>query len=373
MSPLDRLRGPPDPTAVERVKRRIADGDGVGPRVGLLRRLRDPDPAAVDRVHARLAAAPATRRAPGRPAWPVAAALAAAALALFVVAAPEAEVAMPLEHSAAQVGRHVAIAPDGVGRVDGAPDAPRIHWERGSVTVDVEPGAGVDLEVRTEEGTVRVLGTRFTVLRDRLGMAVHVERGHVAVACADGSAHDLRAAGRATCLPHRPAGLLDRARALTDRGAASDEVLDTLDRGLALTGDAPLDPIGDELRALRAETLFAAGMLGAAVETALDAADRPGAARRVELLRLAARAAFALDGCDAALPLVDRIAPEARVASDEVARADCLSASDRDLAAEALERAARLAHDPALRAAIAERRERLAGPSDRQDGVGHDP
>jgi hypothetical protein len=151
----------------------------------------------------------------------------------------------------------VRLVYTGAGEIGGTAQAPRLQWRRGSLRVEVDPAEHLALEVHTEEGRVRVLGTIFTVERDALGTRVSVERGHVAVDCAGGASSELTAGGAGECLPATAPGLLGRARHLLEAGAPTALVIDALDRGQALAGPETFD--GRELQALRVRALLQAG------------------------------------------------------------------------------------------------------------------
>lgn len=168
----------------------------------------------------------------------------------------------------------------GTGRVQGTTAAPRIRWEVGTLALDVAPHQGIDLSVDTDEAVVTVVGTAFSVTRDRLGTAIQVSRGEVSARCIGGPAQALHAGERSFCLPRRATGMLTRAQALLDLGATPEEVLDTLAQGLKLASDG--DPAVGELLALRIEVLLE---LGRDAEAAADARQylRAGGPRREEV------------------------------------------------------------------------------------------
>jgi ferric-dicitrate binding protein FerR (iron transport regulator) len=222
----------------------------------------EPTPEACERLtaafsgrstHDRLAMIPTPHADLGRllqprrraPPWLLLPVVVACAIALFIATRPSPPVNARLD-AATEVA--LALTPEvdlvyaGVGVVDGTRNAPRIHWEVGELNVSV--AHGIALEVETDEGTARVHGTRFRVVRDVLGTTVSVSQGEVAVSC---GAVVLGPGASRTCPPRRPAGLLARARALGVRS----EALASLRDGLALVG--PDDPVRGELLALQAQ------------------------------------------------------------------------------------------------------------------------
>ncbi|MDP2312392.1 MAG: FecR domain-containing protein [Pseudomonadota bacterium] len=204
------------------------------------------------------------------------------------------------------VGSDVALTYAGRGELVGGPARPRIAWESGELVVEVVPERGVDLVVETPEGTAAVVGTGFTVTRDALGTAVHVRHGTVAVRCHDGREARLGADQSIVCLPVRASGMMARAKALDDAGAAPSLVLDALDAGLRLHPDD--GPIRAELAARRIRTL---ARLGRDDEAAAAAAWLAGdeALRRDEVRGLATGLALRRDDCATALSLSEPLPP----------------------------------------------------------------
>ncbi len=185
-----------------------------------------------------------TRRR-GRAPWLLLPVALAIAVALSTVTQPSSTVSAELDAAdavALALTPEVAVVYTGVGIVDGTRDAPRIHWEVGELNVSV--ASGIKLVVETDEGTARVHGTRFRVVRDVFGTTVSVSEGEVAVSC---GAVLLGPGESRTCPPLRPAGLLARARALGVRA----EALASVRSGLALVGAD--DPVRGELLALQAQ------------------------------------------------------------------------------------------------------------------------
>jgi ferric-dicitrate binding protein FerR (iron transport regulator) len=167
------------------------------------------------------------------------AAAAAGAIVLSMATAPPARpdvpLAMQLESDSpttVSASDDVHFVADGYGEVSGTSLAPRIAWESGRVEVSVTPKAGIDLQVKTLEATVRVVGTVFEVDRGALGTEVSVTRGAVETTCVDGTHTILRGGESLLCVPVEPAGLLNRARALRDAGA-HQAVVEAAKAGLA--------------------------------------------------------------------------------------------------------------------------------------------
>ncbi len=117
----------------------------------------------------------------------------------------------------------------GTGVLSGDAAAPRIAWDTGTLHVSVTPKKGIDLQVRTADAEVHVVGTAFEVARSPLGTHVHVDHGRVWVACVTGERSLLGANEETWCLPSEPSGLLARALTLREQGASAEEVLMALE------------------------------------------------------------------------------------------------------------------------------------------------
>ena len=138
-------------------------------------------------------------------------------------------IASPEHWTGAWAGEAVALEVRGTGEIAGTTARPEVTWEAGEMRVEVEPARRVDLVVHTREARVSVKGTVFTVSRSLLGTRVEVERGAVVARCLlTGVDHLLEAEGARLCLPTTAPGLLARARALQDRSAPGEEVLETV-------------------------------------------------------------------------------------------------------------------------------------------------
>lgn len=273
-------------------------------------------------------------RAPKPSAWAIpwpamSLGLAGAALAAFVaLRAPEpTPVSLAMSAGAeptamtASLGEHVSVEYSGVGEASGTSMAPRIRWESGVATFSVTPGQGVDLRVITPEGEVRVLGTIFDVKRSALGTEVSVRRGKVGVTCQDGSAVEITAGQRHTCLPTTAAGQLGRARALQAASASIDETLQATAAGLA-AADLSADTRA-ELHAVRLELFTTLAKWPEALVEARAYLDTRQDARRPWALQRAAQLSALLEGCSAAQVYLTEL--EAAGAGDSVAdlRARC--------------------------------------------------
>ena len=240
--------------------------------------------------------------------------LAAAAAAVFVLPLlnqprPIAASFASTESAPVEVAPGVTLTTNGIGELSGTESAPRIALASGSVDVSVEPGAGLDVQVTTDEGTVRVVGTVFRVERSALGTTVSVTRGEVAVACSGQPDQSIAASQTTTCQPTSAAGLLGRARALP---AGSAAVLDAVDAGLAMS---PSLAIGTELSALRVDHLARTGQADAAIDAASAHLSDPNIGRRAEIARIGASLAYQRDGCAAVGPFLSELPDKELAAS----------------------------------------------------------
>jgi hypothetical protein len=146
-----------------------------------------------------------------------------------------------------------------------------------------------------------VVGTAFDVRRDALGTRVDVARGQVSVTCRGGAEVILTAAQAHTCLPNTAAGLLGRARALSERGRSSHIAIEALDLALTLR---PTAVERREIQALHVQLLVAEARLAEARALALEALEDSSSHRRSELVRISADLTAQLEGCDAARALL---------------------------------------------------------------------
>lgn len=265
--------------AESRLRERLQAGAPVTP---LLKELPKPDYSATHRVKARL-----RKPAPSR-AWIGGLALAAGALlALGTTQLPQAPA--PLSEALASAGQ-AEITPDlsatwqGSGRISGTEQAPIVDWDKGSLHLELTPDQGVDLQVRTREARVAVLGTVFDVERDVLGTTVSVTRGKVQVDCTQGSDPILSAGEEHTCLPVSAAASASRLQALQDQEPQARRA--EIARAIALK-DARGDVLS-ELLALRLE-LNAQDQDWPAVQRDALAYLEIGGPREVEIRTLAAQ------------------------------------------------------------------------------------
>jgi hypothetical protein len=335
----------------------------------LLQGLDAPDAGIEQRLMARLDAIPreVPRRVPLLSPTPGRLALAgAAALGLGLVVVhgldPEPEpLATTLAEQATPAdldpfpGVHLAYN-GGYGELGGTTRSPAIQWIAGELEVEVEPNRGINLAVQTEEATVRVIGTRFTVDRQDAETKVSVQRGKVEVTCSDGERVQLTADQNHRCLSQSPSKLALRAVRMEQRGADPGEVLAVVERGLANAQEG--EAAWSHLSVLRMKANAQLGQrdeaLGEAQRYLADGHDR----RRLEVLRLA------LDLSEAPCPIAARhqslLGAETAAPADLVLLSDCLRSSDLSRSRALLERALGapgLALDE--RAAVQERLEQL--------------
>ncbi|MEQ1506659.1 MAG: FecR domain-containing protein [Myxococcota bacterium] len=210
---------------------------------------------------------------------------AVAAVAWFVATRPAPVLAPVALGGEVRLTEDVALTCDGLGSASGSPSAPRIRWESGDLHVDVTPNRGIDLVVETVEARIEVVGTAFDVRRTALGTTVEVARGRVAVDCRDGGRRILGAGEQVTCLPTTAAAWTGRARALRAADRPDVEVLDAIDRGLALAHAGR--PERGELLVLRLGVLIRAGRDAEARDTAEAYLASGETARRAEVRAIA--------------------------------------------------------------------------------------
>lgn len=303
----------------------------------LLRELPGPADGAEARVRARVHQDLRQRRA--HPGWlvPLGAAVASAALTLtllVVLTGPErlggelvAETTLP---------SGLALTIEGEGALEGTETAPRIQWRRGTLRLDVDPSAGLQVVVETPDAEVAVLGTAFSVSRGALGTRVVVERGRVAVRCRDAAQGQALDAGDSMeCAPTTPAGLLARARALQTARDLSGAA-DAADLGLAAS---PSPAVRTELSLVRLEVLAAGGRRAEALSAAQALVKEGAGHRRSDALHVAVGVAGPKAACADVRPWLEELA-ESGAHADELGRlADCVLAADPDRAKALLERA----------------------------------
>lgn len=311
-----------------------------------------PGEVEIRRVRRRAMQRLSQRRRP--PVWALVPVAAAAIAAAAWLAWPQAQGPLPLasEDSWSQTDARpgVQLAFHGEGQVS-SPSV--VSWERGELKVEVEPHRGIEFRVETDEATIRVVGTVFSVERSSLGTSVTVERGQVEVTCQDEPTRSVSTQQSWLCL-RSPAAALHWAD--SQKGSAASEILQVVDRGLARSD--PTDPVHDELEVLRIQTLARSGQVGLALEAAVARLDRAAPHRAKEVRQIAAKAAMDTLGCPAALPHLEALATEDDGAA-LVLLADCVGSSDLARARELLERALTLSPPTGQAAGIQQRLEAL--------------
>ena len=321
------------PDAVARVESRlepvVADRALVR---SLLAELPSTPPGAEARIRARLA-----ERSGGSVRWShrvggVAVVALAAALLLWLRApvAPLTEALHAPAWRTDQPTEHVSLTYLGEGELGGTAVQPRIEWRAGTVQVEVEPNQGIALSVQTREALVRVIGTGFSVGRSALGTAVRVSHGRVSVDCKDGTSILLGAGEHQLCLPTSAAGLLGRARALAEQGAAPEDVRAAAERGLAAGPDAA---VRGELEFAQMEAYAAEQRWVEAYDLAGLALASGGGARAAELLHLHAWYGMQAYGCESVTTELRTMHSAGQASAfEQVTLAGCVSASEPELA-----------------------------------------
>jgi ferric-dicitrate binding protein FerR (iron transport regulator) len=271
-----------------------------------------PGPDTVDRVrrglHAPRRRSPIPRLAAGGVILAVAAAL------LLSLRPPAAPAETPLAHGELALTRDVRLSTDGEGVAHTRDRQIEIAWAHGTLGVEVEPERGVQLAVVTDEATVRVVGTGFTVLRDALGTRVAVSHGKVETDCAFGGPVLLVAGETRTCLPRTAVGAVGRIRALQAARIGPTDALAEIDAALARP-----DAIGaaaNELGALRVGALLDLGRDADALLASEHVLTTAPGARDGDLHRVAARLHVAAGRCDAARPHLAALAAAAALGED---------------------------------------------------------
>ncbi len=298
----------------------------------------EPDADEVLRVRRRANERVAQRRRPL--VWillPAGLALAAAAAGMALWLAPaDTPEPTPLasqdswEQTSSQPG--VQLAFQGSGQV-ASPSV--VNWEQGELQVEVEPDRGIDFRVHTEEATIRVVGTVFSVGRSSLGTTVAVDRGKVEVTCTDEDPVLVAAATDHLCL-RSPAAALGWANEQERAGGSASDILRAVERGLALCTSS--DPVHDELEVLRIRSLDRAGLPEEALRAAEERLNRGAPLRTTEVRQAAARIALDLGGCGAAQHHLEALVSDNHGAA-LVLLADCEAPSDPTRARDLLERA----------------------------------
>lgn len=289
-----------------------------------LQKLPEPDPASLDRVWSRFqeTRAQPERRVP----WALFAGgglllAAAAAVALLVRPGGTHTVVLEGAHVTHDWSEQIDLEFDGQGEIAGTARDAEIHWRSGTLNAHVVPNSHTKLAVITEEARVEVVGTVFSVTRDRLGVTTAVSKGKVSVTCTDGwEGFVTPESGAHTCLPTRPIQLLGRADALQDRGATPQELLQTLDLGLSL---AERDSaVHSELLVRRMHTFGDLKDTAGVLRDAEAYLAGPGS-RRTDVQRYAGYLALQEGDCSVALPYLSALELTG-TAEDRVLLAECL-------------------------------------------------
>lgn len=233
---------------------------------------------------------------------------------------PATDAAAPRPQAVA-VSDDVHLAVQGRGRVTGDTRDVHVAWESGTIGVEVTPEQGIQLEVRTDEARVRVVGTGFDVTRDALGTSVSVSHGRVEVVCEGGDSAVFLGVGESrVCLPRTAGGMLGRARALQDQGAALSEQAAAVTAGIAL---AEPGPVLAELRGLNLDVLLRQGDNDGALALAERMLADGDPVRRGEALAVAARIHVLNGDCAGADAWLRELAAAGALPADDPARAAC--------------------------------------------------
>jgi ferric-dicitrate binding protein FerR (iron transport regulator) len=231
-------------------------------------------------------------------------------------------------------GVHLAYN-SGYGELGGTTRSPEIQWISGQLEVEVEPHRGIQLAVVTEEATVRVIGTRFTVDRSDAHTVVGVARGKVEVTCSDGEQVYLTAGQQHSCASRSPSKLALRALRLRERGAEPTEVMSVVERGLGYAPEG--EAAWDHLATLHMQALVDLGRGDEALIEAQAYLDDGHTRRRQEVLRLAL--SIAEQPCPLALDHQLQLQDEQASALDLVLLSSCLAPQQPQQARGLLERA----------------------------------
>lgn len=212
-----------------------------------------------------------------------------------------------------------------------------IAWQEGVLDVEVDPEAGIDFAVQTDEALVRVLGTRFEVDRDPYGTRVHVERGEVSVVCEGGAHHGLSAGEQVRCLRSAAAGL-GLAMSLERDGVGTAERLEVVKQALSHSRNTPV--VRHQLESLRIHLLDQAGQSDQARTMAEELLRHTEDA---DLRQLAARIALETGGCEEARPHLEALVQAPQVVA-RVQLADCVTEDAPERARVLLQEALEQAH-----------------------------
>ena len=293
-----------------------------------LQQLPDPSPEALNRVWKKFSHTRQQQRRRRISPWllPIGAAALVAAAVLLV---PRSEVARTqivgsVEATDGSLAWSEVVELDyqGTGEIKGLAKNAEIHWKSGTITAHVTPHTDTHLAIVTDEARIEVVGTVFSVTRDRLGVTTTVERGRVKVNCTDGWSGEIGPSdGAHTCLPNRPGQLLGRADALIDADAPPTSILQTLEIGISR---AERDSaIAGELLVRRMHIREQLGDLPGVFHDADAYLAGPGT-RRAEVQRFAGWTALNTpEGCTKALPYLSALELTGTV-EDRVLLAECL-------------------------------------------------
>lgn len=253
--------------------------------------------------------------------WVLAAGVALAAAALFLLRpGPGPAEAIPLS-TPTGLGSLVHVTPEGEGSAVATARGYAVAWRHGRLEVEVVPDRGAELTVTTDEATISVVGTGFSVDRNALGTTVAVRHGTVLVDCALGGAAHLHAGEDRVCLPRTAAGALGRIRALQDAGTDPGQVLAEAESA-ASRPDAT-GSVANEIGAVRVSALLLLDRRDDAETTALDVLARAPGARDAELHRVVARLAVARGDCAVVLHHLDALDTLGALGDDAALRGSC--------------------------------------------------
>ncbi len=315
----------PDGADVQHLRERLAEQRQADEQAAaLLRELPSPDGYAELRVRSRVRATLRGPRPSRAPRWLAAAGAALLLIGLGLLLREDPPVQGTVASGTTEPLPGLQLAAAGVGQLGGTESAPRVDWTSGTLRVEVEPSAGLDVEVVTSEARVRVVGTVFRVERNGLGTQVGVTRGRVDVHCTDGTGHELGGGEDAICLPVTASGLLARARALQGLGEHSGAV-EAARQGASKASEGP---IATELQLVEAQALAGAGRRDEA-SLAVEQLLMGGAAhRKADALRLAIRLAGSEAPCSAIEPRLQTLSELGATAAELGRLADCVAPRD---------------------------------------------
>ena len=297
--------------------------------------------------------------------WPVGVGglvAAAAALWLALLPAPE-PVPQQLDlvssqWTSEQVHQDVQLQFEGRGQLDAVGKSHDIEWREGRLKVSVTPKQDIQLDVRTPEAVVSVVGTVFEVHRDLTGTTVSVERGQVAVRCGDAPAAPLVPSdGSAFCETTSPEGRAALARARRESGDL-DGALAISAKGLSVA--APGSYAAAELHWNRSLAFTAQEDWPAALSSAEALLSTDQASFATDGRHAAALAGRMASGCAAAEGHLRWLAEAGSASPTELAHhADCQAARAPAGARRWLESALAGTTEPGLAAQLQQRLDQL--------------